>query len=626
MRLASLVAGAAALIAPPVSVRRPASVLRADWQRYEDAASGDSYWHDADSGATTWDDPTAPVVDPYADWQAAVDPGSGGTYYYTADGRTSWDWPPVEAPKPAAADAAAALEKAAQAKADKAAQRHDPGDPCRYMSRPIKEEESVVQEEKTRLAQAVEEARNIASSAPPAGVPKDAVETVVEALPTTGPHAIVAEIGEGYAYDDLGAAITQRSVQTQLQYSAALRNEPQVSWLSKFLGHDHLGPKLRDTGSAGPPSSYTPALCQLRGNWVEYLETLGNTPDDVVEVELAQPPQRFSERQKKNPFLMAQAMKSMFYEEPIDTRWILHRLLRTADALINNWSFHYGILEETDRERCFRDAMPVKALPSVEMSAAEELRIGGETVYKTESEEMPLASFDRRLCDRLATLRALELLDKELDGLTASSDVVQAVTDCPYLRLNFEYEVRDDCQDERILAKRAARQARLEASFVEGDEEEKARSAIQGGKLFLAKFRETWAPRLNMGSRLTDLEKYARRRPGLKAPRKPGTGADADEVMEELWYFRDAYAFGVEGGELVLPGRMGNRVRELRADVAVQCRAELANEVEPVMKRLAKELPEVDEALGARTTSLTSAFRIADSSVTRQESVDRSSV
>ena len=36
--------------------------------------------------------------------------------------------------------------------------------------------------------------------------------------------------------------------------------------------------------------------------------------------------------------------------------------------------------------------------------------------------------------------------------------------------------------------------------------------------------------------------------------------------------------------------------------------------------------PEVDEALGARTTSLTSAFRIADSSVTRQESVDRSSV
>ncbi len=112
MRLASLVAGAAALIAPPVSVRRPASVLRADWQRYEDAASGAPYWHDADSGATTWDDPTAPVVDPYADWQAAVDPGSGGTYYYTADGRTSWDWPPVEAPAaaPAASDAAAALE------------------------------------------------------------------------------------------------------------------------------------------------------------------------------------------------------------------------------------------------------------------------------------------------------------------------------------------------------------------------------------------------------------------------------------------------------------------------------------------------------------------------------------
>ena len=73
--LAALAGGAAALIAPPVSVRRPArTVRRADWQRYEDAASGDPYWHDADSGETTWDDPNTPVVDPYADWQAAVDP------------------------------------------------------------------------------------------------------------------------------------------------------------------------------------------------------------------------------------------------------------------------------------------------------------------------------------------------------------------------------------------------------------------------------------------------------------------------------------------------------------------------------------------------------------------------
>ena len=86
MRLASLAAlagGTAALIAPPVAVRRPTTITRADWQRYEDAASGDPYWHDAETGATTWDDPNTPVVDPYADWQAAVDPTTGGTYYYT---------------------------------------------------------------------------------------------------------------------------------------------------------------------------------------------------------------------------------------------------------------------------------------------------------------------------------------------------------------------------------------------------------------------------------------------------------------------------------------------------------------------------------------------------------------
>ena len=218
-------------------------------------------------------------------------------------------------PAAAARGGSPRLEFAAQAKAEKAAPRprgplplHEPPDQGRRIRQ---------QEEKTRLAQAVEEARSIASSSPPSGVPKDAVETVVDALPTTGPHAIVAEIGEGYAYDDLGAAITQRSVQTQLQYSAALRNEPQVSWLSKFWGMTTWDPNLRDTGSAGPPSSYTPALCQLRGNWVEYLETLGNTPDDVVEVELAQPRNASASdpEQKKNPFLMAQAMKSMFYEE-----------------------------------------------------------------------------------------------------------------------------------------------------------------------------------------------------------------------------------------------------------------------------------------------------------------------
>ena len=643
--------GAAALVVPPRAARRPAlHRLRAAWEQHTDAASGNPYWHDADTGATTWDDPAAPVVDPYADWQAAADP-AGTTYYYTADGRTSWEWPPVaivaeapaddaslaleEAARAAADDASVALAQAAQKKADRAAalkvaaeraaaKQADGGAgaaatetvavPPAAAADALAAAKAADAERgggvffQTRLAQAV--AKETVAEA----VPEDAVET-------EGPQAIKYKIGEGNALDDLGAMITQRSVQTQLQYNAALRNEPQVSWLSKFLGHDHLGPKLRDTGSAGPPASYTPALGQLRGPWIKYLETLGSTPDDVVEVELAQPANRFSERQKKNPFLMAQALKSMFYEEPIDTRWILHRLLRTADALIESWSFHYGVLEREDRERVERDDMPVKALPSTDMNAAEQLKEGGETVYGQE-DAMPLASFDRRLCDRVATLRALDLLDKELDALAAAPDVIEAVAATPYLRLNYEVELRDDCQDEKILAKRADRKARLEAAFKKGTESDRAQAAVQGGKLFLAKFRETWAPRLNAGSRLSDLEKHARRRPGLKAPRQPGVGADAEEVMEELWYFQDRYAFGVDGGELVLPGRMGHRVRELRADVAVACRTELAQDVEPVRARLAKELPEVDEALGSRTQSLTAGFTIADSTKSRQESVD----
>ena len=125
-RLASLLCAgcAAALIAPPVAVRRR-TIRSADWQRYEDAASGDPYWHDAETGATTWDDPNTPVVDPYADWQAAVDPTTGGTYYYTADGRTSWDWPPVEAP--AAAPAARARWAARRGRRGGKARKGRPG-------------------------------------------------------------------------------------------------------------------------------------------------------------------------------------------------------------------------------------------------------------------------------------------------------------------------------------------------------------------------------------------------------------------------------------------------------------------------------------------------------------------
>ena len=280
MRLASLTAlagGAAALIAPPVAVRRPASVLRADWQRYEDAASGDPYWHDADSGETTWDDPTTRSSTPTPTGRPPSTRRRAARTTTPPTAASLWDWPPVEAPveapaaAPAVADAASKLEQAAQAKAAK--QRHDPGDPCRYMSRPIKEEEAVVQEEKTRLAQAVEEARNIASSSPPSGAAEGRASRrgPRKAGPTSGRTPSLLRSARLCAYDDLGAAITQRSVQTQLQYSAALRNEAQVSWLSKFWARPLGTGSCETPRSAGPPSSYTPALCQLEA-------TLGPSP------------------------------------------------------------------------------------------------------------------------------------------------------------------------------------------------------------------------------------------------------------------------------------------------------------------------------------------------------------
>ena len=45
---------------PPPPPPPPAAA----WRRHVDGASGRPYWHDATSGATTWDDPTPPPAEP----------------------------------------------------------------------------------------------------------------------------------------------------------------------------------------------------------------------------------------------------------------------------------------------------------------------------------------------------------------------------------------------------------------------------------------------------------------------------------------------------------------------------------------------------------------------------------
>ena len=48
---------------------------------------------------------------------------------------------------------------------------------------------------------------------------------------------------------NLGDFVLQRAIQTQLHYSAGLRNEPQVGWMAKFEGHEHLDSVGRHVGA-----------------------------------------------------------------------------------------------------------------------------------------------------------------------------------------------------------------------------------------------------------------------------------------------------------------------------------------------------------------------------------------
>merc|ERR1711957_559797 len=62
-------------------------------------------------------------------------------------------------------------------------------------------------------------------------------------------------------------------------------------------------------------------------------------------------------------------------------------------------------------------------------------------------------------------------------------------------------------------------------------------------------------------------------------------GVDADEVFEALWEYADEGVHRLSGGELVLPGLMGERLREIRAAVAVESRETLLELVGPELRK-----------------------------------------
>ena len=407
----------------------------------------------------------------------------------------------------------------------------------------------------------------------------------------------------------LGDFLVQRAIQQQLYYSADLRNELMVGWLGKFRGHEHLDSTARGEGSAGFPGTYSATFSQLVTTpFPEYLAALGTEPESTVEVKIIKPQKFLSARERANPYLAKQGPSFEIYDEPIIPSKILTQVLVTAGALVETWDFHLGEVGNGDVIRVARDLAEIKTVPTAEMMRDLLLEEGGETVYSrfTQDEPMPLYAFDRRAIDRLMTLRALSMLIDEVTALTP-----ETAFEAPYLRREAATEYGEDVNNELIMKRRRIRRETFEAAFVSGDELAKGAAAREAALFFLKDFCETYVPKLFKGDSRSPLQKRDHRpAPGMKEARSKDAGEDAKVIFEALWEYQEEAAYGILGGELVVPYLMGVRLRELRAHACAQARVELQDHVWPEIRSARLTYTDYTEE-GVDTRSISERFLAA---------------
>jgi len=383
----------------------------------------------------------------------------------------------------------------------------------------------------------------------------------------------------------LGDFLIQRAIQQQLYYSAQLGNEPMVDWLKRFKSHQHLDSYHRREGVCGFPGTYSATFDQLKTTpFTAYLEALGTEPDSSIEVSFVKPQRRLSARERANPYLNNQPPVVEVYDQPIITSKILTQLLTTADALVETWAFHFVEAERTDRIRIANDREKTKGMPNSDMIELAELVKGGETAYSrlTGDEAMPLYNFDCRSCDRFDTLRALSLLLEEVTALTP-----ETVFDVDYLRKEMveEIEVDERDIDQLLMKRRKKRLAYFQRGFIVGDDITKGKAARDAAISFLTDFCTEWVPKLEKGDPRSSLGKSQYRHgPGMKEIRPKDEGVDSEEVFEALWEYADDGAYKIIGGELILPSLMGVRLREIRAEVAIESLNTLLKLVKPELR------------------------------------------
>lgn len=359
-----------------------------------------------------------------------------------------------------------------------------------------------------------------------------------------------------------------------------------VHWLKSFRSHEHLDSSQRSEGCCGFPGTYSAAFDQLNTlPFTAYLEALGTEPDSSFEVNFVTPQRRLSARERANPFLNNQAPVVEVYHQPIIISKILTLFLNTAEALVETWAFHFNEAESNDLLRVANDRAERKGLPSSTMRDNAALIKGGETAYSrlTGDEAMPLYGFDCRACDRFDTLRALSLLVDEVTALTSET----AFT-VDYLRPEVVEDWGHDefTVNELILKRRKARRAKFEQGFVTGDDITKGKAARAAALSFLQNFCNKWEPKLVKGDDRSSLVKGEyRHAPGMKELRPKDSGADSEDAFEELWEYADEGVQKMLGGELVLPGLMGQRLREIRAAVAAESKETLLQLIAPELRK-----------------------------------------
>ena len=227
---------------------------------------------------------------------------------------------------------------------------------------------------------------------------------------------------------------------------------------------------------------------------------------------------------------------------------------------------------------------------------------GGETAYSwfTGDEPMPLYDFDCRSLDRFNTLLALSIFYSEVTALTPST-----AFDVDYLKR--EPNKEEDAWgylDEEIVRRRKKRRSSFEETFVTGDDVTKGGAARDAALVFLQEFCDTWVPKLVKGDNRSKIGKESfRAKPGMKEVLPKDAGCDASAVFEALWEFQDEAAYNVlGGGELVFPRLMGERIREIRAAVAVTSRSTVLEVVAPELRqarlKFTDYVEEDDDGLG----------------------------